>query len=60
MNVTELEREDPQIQARIRAEKIANELAILVAHEHRRAKAEQARREEAEAVASQLARLVAS
>jgi hypothetical protein len=47
------------VQARARAEEIANELAILVAHEHRRAKDEQARREAAEATASQLAVLLA-
>jgi hypothetical protein len=47
------------LEARARAEKIANELAILVAHEHRRAKDEQAKREAAEATASQLAVLLA-
>jgi hypothetical protein len=50
---------DPQVEARERAERIANELAVLVAHEHRRAKEEQQRREEAEATASQLAVLLA-
>jgi hypothetical protein len=37
------------------AERIANELAALVAQEHRRANEEQARREAAEATASELA-----
>jgi hypothetical protein len=46
-------------EARERAEQIASELAILVAHEHRRAEEEQVRREAAEATASQLARLLA-
>lgn len=52
--------EDPQYQARLRAEKIADELAILVAHEHRRAKEERARREEAEQTIEQLAALIAN
>jgi hypothetical protein len=44
---------------RERAEQIAEELAKLVAHEHRRAKDEQVRREAAEATAAELARLLA-
>src|SRR4051794_29832601 len=59
VDLTRLERDNPHVQARIRAEQIANEMAILVAHEHRRAKDEQARREAAEQTASQLAVLVA-
>jgi hypothetical protein len=59
VKVIQAEPQDPEVQARIRAEKIANELAILVAHEHRRAKEEQAKREAAEATASQLALIVA-
>jgi hypothetical protein len=46
-------------EARERAEQIANELAILVAHEHQRAEDEQARREAAEETAAELARLLA-
>jgi hypothetical protein len=60
VKLTEIDRTDPQVQARIRAEKIANEMAILVAHEHRRAKAEQAKREAAEETASELALLIAT
>ena len=41
------------------AEKIANELAGMVAREHRRAKIEQGRREAAEAIAEDLAALLA-
>jgi hypothetical protein len=41
------------------AEKIANELAGMVAREHRLAKVEQARREAAEAIAADLAVLLA-
>jgi hypothetical protein len=41
------------------AEKIANELAALVAQEHQRAENEQAKREAAEALASGLAVLLA-
>ena len=41
------------------AEKIANELAGMVAREHRRAKIEQGRREAAESIAADLAALLA-
>jgi hypothetical protein len=41
------------------AEKVANELAGMVAREHRRAKIEQGRREAAEAIAADLAALLA-
>jgi hypothetical protein len=41
------------------AEKIANELAGMVAREHRRTKIEQARREAAESIAADLAVLLA-
>ena len=41
------------------AEKIANELAGMVAREHRRAKIEQGRREAAESIAEDLAVLLA-
>jgi hypothetical protein len=41
------------------AEKIANELAAMVAREHRRAKVEQERREAAEATAADMAVLLA-
>jgi hypothetical protein len=41
------------------AEKIANELAAMVAREHRRTKIEQARREAAESIAEDLAVLLA-
>jgi hypothetical protein len=41
------------------AEKIANELAALVAQEHQRAEDEREKREDAEATASQLAVLLA-
>jgi hypothetical protein len=51
---------DAHLDARLRAEQIANELAMLVAHEHRRAEDEQARREAAEAAASELAKLLAT
>ena len=47
------------IEARREAERIANEMAILVAQEHRRASEEQAKRAAAEATASQLAVLLA-
>lgn len=42
------------------AERIAHDLAVLVAQEHQRAKDEQARREKAEATASELAKLLAN
>lgn len=43
-----------------RARQVADELAMLVAHEHRRAEDEQARREAAEAAAADLATRLAN
>ena len=45
--------------ARMRAERVASDMARLVAHEGRRAEDERARRIEAEAVAKSMAALVA-
>jgi hypothetical protein len=42
------------------AERIAHELAVLVAQEHQRAKDERAKREQAEATAQELAQLLAN
>lgn len=50
---------DAQVERRLEAERIANEMAVLVAQEHRRANEEQARREAAEVTGSQLAVLLA-
>jgi hypothetical protein len=52
--------EGTQAEALARARDVADELAMLVAHEHRRAEDEQARRESAEAAAAELAKLLAS
>jgi hypothetical protein len=50
---------DRERTARLRAERVASDLARLVAHEGRRAEDERARRREAEAVAEGMAALVA-
>jgi hypothetical protein len=50
---------DREYVARMRAERVASDLARMVAHESRRAEDERKRRVEAEAVASNMAALIA-
>jgi hypothetical protein len=50
---------DRERSARLRAERVASDMARMVAHEGRRAEEERARRLESESVASAMAELVA-
>jgi hypothetical protein len=52
--------EEMLAEALAQARQVADDLAMLLAHEHRRAVAEQARRESAEAAAAELAALLAT